>query len=205
MTVEDRASIDIPMPIWTPRLLIRPRMPGDGEFALNALNETWDELHRWMAWAENRDQFTSEWLEARNRRAIANFIQRDGIELLGIEIATGVAVVWCGLHDIDWNNHQCDTGFWVRKSAQRRNFATEATNAMLRYAFGALAMHRVGLTHSDGNEASRRIAEKLGFTRLGVERAANPLPGGVMADRVCYARFDTAGLPTLNVHWGAPQ
>ena len=110
--------------------------------------------------------------------------------------------MWCGFHDIDWKARQCDTGFWVRRSAQGRNIATESTNAMLRYAFGALGMCRVGLTHSDGNEASRRIAEKLGFVHIGVERAANPLPGGLMADRFCYARFGTEGLPPLDVHWG---
>jgi RimJ/RimL family protein N-acetyltransferase len=73
---------------------------------------------------------------------------------------------------------------------------------MLRYAFGALGMRRVGLTHSDGNEASRRIAEKLGFVLVGVDRAANPLPGGLIADRFRYERFGTEGLPPLEVQWG---
>ncbi len=52
--------------------------------------------------------------------------------------------MWCGFHDIDWKARQRDTGFWVRRSAQGRNIATESTNAMLRYAFGALGMCRVG-------------------------------------------------------------
>jgi RimJ/RimL family protein N-acetyltransferase len=198
----DPTLIDVPMPIRTPRLLIRPRKPGDGEFALAAVKETWDELHRWMWWAETLDQFTSEQLEMRNRHAIANFLQRDVIELLGIEIATGEPVIWCGFHDIDWRARQCDTGFWVRRSAQGRNIATESTNAMVRYAFGALRMRRVGLTHSEGNGASRRIAEKLGFQHVGVERARNPLPGGRMADRFCYVRFGAEGLPPLDVYWG---
>jgi RimJ/RimL family protein N-acetyltransferase len=202
MTADNPVPIDVPMPIRTPRLLIRPRQLGDAEFALAAISETWDELHRWMWWAENLDQFTTERLEMRYRHAVAKFAQRDPIELLGIEIATGEPVVWCGFHDIDWEAYRCDTGFWVRRSAQGRNIATESTNAMLRYAFGALGMRRVGLTHSDGNEASRRIAEKLGFIHVGVERAANPLPGGVMADRFSYARFGAEGLPPLDVHWG---
>lgn len=201
MLEDSPGLIDVPMPIRTPRLLIRPREPGDGKFALAAIRETWDELHRWMWWAENLDQFTSEQLEARNRHAIARFLQRDGIELLGIETVTEEPVVWCGFHDIDWKGRQCDTGFWVRRSAQGRNIATESTNAMVRYAFGALGMRRVGLTHSAGNEASRRIAEKLGFVPEGVQRAANPLPGGRIADRFCYARFGPEGLPPLDVHW----
>ena len=33
--------------------------------------------------------------------------------------------------------------------------------------FGVLGMQRVGLTHSIGNEPSRRIAERLGFALKG--------------------------------------
>ena len=111
-------------------------------------------------------------------------------------------MVWCGLHDIDWQARQCDTGYWVRSSAQRRGFATEAANAMARYAFGALDMRGVGLTHSAGNEASRRIAEHLGFSLEGIQRAANLLPEGKFADRYCYGLLDPASLPPLDVQWG---
>jgi RimJ/RimL family protein N-acetyltransferase len=202
MVANGPVLVDLPMPIRTPRLLIRPRQPGDGQFTLAAIIETWDELHKWMWWAENLDRFTPEQVEMRNRQAIANFRQRDVIELLGIDVATDDPVIWCGFHDIDWRARECGTGYWVRRSAQRRNIATESTNAMLRYAFSVLGMRRVGLTHSDGNEASRRIAEKLGFVPQGVQRASNPLPGGSRADKICYARFGAEGLPALDVRWG---
>jgi RimJ/RimL family protein N-acetyltransferase len=189
------------MPIRTPRLLIRPKQVGDGAITSAAVAETWDELHKWMRWAENRDAFTAESMEIRNRHVMASFILRDGIELIGVEASTGTAVIWCGFHDIDWQGRQCDTGYWVRESAHGRGFATEATNALVRYAFGALGMRRVGLTHSGGNEASRRIAERLGFSFEGIQRDANILPGGRCADRYCFARFDIAGLPDLEVQW----
>jgi ribosomal-protein-serine acetyltransferase len=193
--------IDVPMPIRTPRLLIRPKQVGDGAITSAAVAETWDELHKWMRWAENRDAFTAESMEIRNRQVIASFILRESIELIGVEAATGTAVIWCGLHDLDWQGRQCDTGCWVRKAAQGRGFATEAANALVRYAFGALGMRRIGLTHSAGNEASRRIAERLGFSFEGIQRDANILPGGRNADRYCYARLDVAGLPDLEVQW----
>jgi len=197
----DLVLIDLPMPIRTPRLLLRPRRPGDGQFTLAAIRESWDELHKWMSWAENLNSFTAEQIDSRYRQATGSFLERDVIELLGFEVGSGEPVVWCGLHDIDWRARECDTGFWVRRSAQGKNIATESANAMIRYAFGALGMRRVGLTHSDGNAASRRIAEKLGFAPQGVQRGANPLPGGLRADRVCYARFGAEGLPALDVHW----
>ena len=140
-------------------------------------------------------------MEIRNRHVMASFILREGRELIGVEVATGTAVIWCGLHDIDWQGRQCDTGYWVRKSAQGRGFATEAANALVRYAIGALGMRRIGLTYSGGNEASRRIAERFGFSLEGIQKGANILPGGKCADRYCCARFDVAGLPDLEVQW----
>jgi RimJ/RimL family protein N-acetyltransferase len=202
MASTDPGLIDVPMPIRTPRLTIRPKQVGDGAITFSAVMETWQDLTQWMRWAENRDSFTAESLEIRTRQVMASFLLRESIELIGIETQTGKALVWCGFHDIDWQGHQCDTGFWVRKSAQRRGIATEAANALVRYAFGALRMQRVGLTHSHGNEASRRIAEKLGFRLEGIQAKANLLPGGRAEDRYCYARFDVAGLPDLEVTWG---
>ena len=202
MAQQNPSQIAVPMPIRTPRLLIRPRQTGDHVFALEAIRETWDELHKWMVWAEDPSQFTLESLEKRNRHAMANFLQRDVLELIGFDVATGQAVIWCGLHDIDWQARECDTGYWVRQPAQRQGFATESTNALVRYAFGALGMTQVRLTHSEGNEASRRIAGKLGFQLEGVEESANPLSGGRMADRIRYICHDPQALPPLEVSWG---
>jgi ribosomal-protein-serine acetyltransferase len=202
MKAEDNpVLIDVPMPIRTPRLLIRPPQPGDGVATASAVSETWEDLHRWMAWAESLDNHSAEQMEIRTRQIMAKFVLREEFNLLGVEIASGQPVIRCGFHGVDWKARQCETGFWVRKSAQGRGFATESTNALLRYAFGALGMRRVGITHSSGNEASRRVVEKLGFAPEGIQRAANLLPGGRIADRHLYARFDTAGLPPLEVQW----
>ncbi|HEY1575595.1 MAG TPA: GNAT family protein [Terracidiphilus sp.] len=201
MAFSNPVLIDLPMPVRTPRLLIRPKQVGDGAITSAAVLESWDELHKWMRWAENREAFTPEAMEIRTRHMMASFILREVIEFIGIDNNTGNAVVWCGLHDIDWQARQCDTGYWVRQSAQRQGFATEAAIALVRYAFCALGMQRIGLTHSAGNEPSRRIAEKLGFSFEGIQRAANVLPGGNRADRLCYARFDVVGLPELDVQW----
>jgi RimJ/RimL family protein N-acetyltransferase len=197
------ASIDLPMPIRTPRLLIRTKQLEDSVQTAAAVHETWDDLHRWMHWAENPKAFTPETMEARYRQVIAMPFPAAFIEFIGVEIAAQIPVVWCGFHDIDWEARRCDTGFWVRKIAHGRGFATEAANALLRYAFEALRMKRVGLTHSKGNQASRRIAEKLGFHFDGIQPGANPLPGGRFADRYCYSRLDARGLPPLEVQWGS--
>lgn len=154
-----------------------------------------------MHWANSLNEFTVEQQEIRSRHHIASFILREEFNLIGIELSSGQPVIWWSFYDLDWTARHCNTGCWVRKNAQGKGIATEATNAMVRYAFGALGMRRVGLTHSSGNEASRSIAERLGFALEGTQRAASVLPGGRVADRCCYARLNTAGLPELDVDW----
>lgn len=60
--------IDVPMPIRTPRLLIRPKQLGDGAITSAAVIENWEELHKWMRWAEDPSGFTAELMEIRNRQ-----------------------------------------------------------------------------------------------------------------------------------------
>jgi RimJ/RimL family protein N-acetyltransferase len=82
------------------------------------------------------------------------------------------------------------TEYWVRKSAQGQGSLLKQENALVRYSFGALGMRRIGLTHSCGNEASRRIANKLGFSFEGIQRGTNILPGGKSADQVWLSNFE---------------
>ncbi len=198
---QDPSTIAVPMPIRTPRLLIRPKQLADARETVAAVAETWNDLHQWMAWAQNAEDNTVQQQELRARVVDARFELRQEFNLVGTEVATGRLVIWCGFHEVDWQARRCETGFWVRKSAQGQGFATESTIALVLYAFKALGMKQVGITHSAGNEASRRIIEKLGFTPAGVLPNANPLPGGRVADRHCYVRTGTARLPALDVSW----
>ncbi len=201
----DPILLEIPLPIRTPRLLIRANQPGDGALTAAAVTETWDDLHLWMDWAECLEDNTPEKQEIRTRQVMAKFLLHEEFNLVGIELETGQPVLWCGFHNINWRARHCDTGYWVRKSAQNRGLATEATNALLRYAFGPLGMQRVGISHAAGNERSRRVIEKLGFTPEGIQHKAMQLPGNRFTDRHLYARFDLAGLPDLDVTWGEPD
>jgi RimJ/RimL family protein N-acetyltransferase len=193
--------LDVPMPIQTPRLILRPKQSGDGETASAAVAETWDDLRRWMSWAEDLGDFSIEKMETHARQAMARLILREDIQMVGIEKATGAQVITCGLHRFDWQGPLCEIGYWVRKSAQGRGFATEAANALVRYAFGALRMKRITLTCASENIASKRVAERLNFLFEGLQKQAEVLPGRTAADRLSFARFDIDDLPELEVRW----
>lgn len=194
--------IDVPMPIVTPRLILRPWQAGDGAVLTDAKAETWEALCRWMLWTNGGQDAQRDEIHARERQAA--FILRTDMSLIGFEKDTGLAVIWTGLHQPDWEKRHFSTGYWVRQSAQGKGYATESTNALLRYAFNALAAQRVEICHAEGNDASRRVIEKLGFVKEGVLVKAHQLPDGSMVDEHAYARLDANGLSPLSVTWGLP-
>jgi hypothetical protein len=53
----------VPIPITTPRLILRPPQSGDGAELTRAVRETWDSLNRWMPWAADQDAMTEVFYE----------------------------------------------------------------------------------------------------------------------------------------------
>jgi RimJ/RimL family protein N-acetyltransferase len=191
--------IDIPMPVETPRLIIRGIQSGDGAEMYVAKKETWDHLKKWMPFTKNE---TSPEIEERTAREHhAKFILREDLMMIGFDRETGKAAVFTGLHRMDWEGGYFETGFWVRKSFQNKGYATEASNALTRFAFGALSAKKLAICHAGGNEESRRVIERLGFMPRGVLEDDHKLPDGRMTSMHWYARYDTNGLPEIDVRW----
>jgi RimJ/RimL family protein N-acetyltransferase len=192
--------IDVPMPIVTPRLILRAPAPSDGP-AMNAAKlESLPELVKWMPWAKTPSTIDDD--EATAREAAAKFIMRTDLMMLIFERDTGRLVGGTGLHRFDWDKRHFEIGYWVRTSAHGKGYATEATNALLRFAFNALSATRVEINHADGNDASAAVIRKLGFVKEGVLRNATTLPGGTSVDKHVYSRLNLDNLPALDVRWG---
>ncbi len=192
--------LDLPLPIMTPRLMIRPVMPGDGQATHDAIEETFDQLHRWMPWAGK--QIEPSATEINIREAHARFILRKDFRMNGYERQSERLVVCSGLHDPDWKIGRFEIGYWVRKSAQGQGYAAEIANALARYAFSVLNARRVESRHAEGNQASRATIRKLGFDHEGVRRQGMVLPDGTIADEHLYALLSPDPLPPLDVTWG---
>jgi len=63
-----------------------------------------------------------------------------------------------------------EIGYWVRSGETRQGICTEAVGMLLDEIFDSLGYHKIVLRIAVGNDASDRVAEKLGFTREGVLR-----------------------------------
>lgn len=102
------------------------------------------------------------------------------------EQATGAFLGSCGLSDLCKEHRRAGLGFWMRSSATDRGYATDAARAVLSFGFEDLGLARVEIEVAVGNNASRRIAEKLGCRREGVLRQRLILPAGPV-DTEMYA------------------
>jgi ribosomal-protein-serine acetyltransferase len=63
-----------------------------------------------------------------------------------------------------------EIGYWVRSGETRQGICTEAVGLLLDEVFDSMGYHKIVLRIAVGNDASDRVAEKLGFTREGVLR-----------------------------------
>jgi RimJ/RimL family protein N-acetyltransferase len=70
-----------------------------------------------------------------------------------------------------------EVSYWVASSARGNGVAARATSLAARWAFADLDVGRLELLADVTNAASRRVAEKAGFTREGVLRSARELWG----------------------------
>ena len=68
---------------------------------------------------------------------------------------------------------ELELSYQIYDQAERgRGYATEAVNLLVRYLFGRLKTNRIRLIIHPENRASRRVAEKCGFTLEGTARGA---------------------------------
>lgn len=90
--------------------------------------------------------------------------------VVGDEAVGGVGINW-----IDRDQGVGDIGYWLRCDARGHGYTTRGVVLAARWAF-EIGCERLQLRADAENEASQRVAERAGFTREGVQRAARYNP-----------------------------
>lgn len=144
-------------------LLLRPWRAADVPIVVGAYEDP--EIQRWhvrtmtpaeaagwvRSWAESWSAGTgASWavVEA------GTVVGRTGVP--GLELPTGGGKV----------------GYWVVPGARGRGIAVRALDAVTRWAFTEIGLHRLEIVHSVANAASCRVALRAGFELDGTRRAA---------------------------------
>jgi RimJ/RimL family protein N-acetyltransferase len=174
-----------PMEITAGRLHLRPWQPSDAPAVLAACTDP--DIQRWTTVPS---PYTPE--HARH------FVEEHGPKGWADDTDYGFAV--CDsirgrlLAAIAVRRHAArdtwDVGYWVVPAARGTGVASEALGVLCRWACSELGAERIEWYAAVGNWASRRVAEKAGFTVEGVLRSGIPGRDG-RADCWIGARLST--------------
>ena len=69
-----------------------------------------------------------------------------------------------GCTDMTDKDDECELGYWLGKPFWGRGYMHEAAREILRHGFETLGMTTIWCGYYDGNNNSKRVQEKLGFT-----------------------------------------
>ncbi len=159
----------VPEVLTTERFVLRRFNRRDSEALWRAVADSLPELSKWMPWAHPnyaRDEAAAyirdsnqSWKEGR----AYDFTIRTPNDP---ERHIGNVSIW----QVSRLGRVAEIGYWIRTSDTSTGAATEVTRRMIDVGFHELSMHKINLRIAEGNRASERVAEKLGFSREGVLR-----------------------------------
>lgn len=193
VTIHD-ARLWAPLEMESPRLLLRVPAPEFAEAVIEAIRESFEELHQWMAWAREIPDLATErtHLEGVRRHMVAGesldyfLFRRSDQRLLGA----------CGFPRIDRPAGCYEIGYWIRSSDTGHGYAREAVHRCAVLAFASLGAERVEIRMSDRNERSWRVAEAAGFRFESLLPNDGTHPDGSPRDSRVYALTDAPAGPS---------
>ncbi|MBA3953780.1 GNAT family N-acetyltransferase [Candidatus Dependentiae bacterium] len=187
---------DIPKQITTARLFLRTPQTGDGILLNAAVINSFDQLTKYMPWADHKPTHEESELfciQAQAQWLLGQELTFYIFDLLEQKQILGVV----SLHTIDWTVPRFEIGYWINSSYANKGIITEATNAVATYAFKKLNAQRIEIRCDEDNIPSRRIAEKLNFIQEGIllKHQQKPHHKGIR-NTVIYACYDIKQLTT---------
>lgn len=112
------------------------------------------------------DGMAEQWIEH-------NHIQDETGKQLTFAIERSHDAVLLGsirLTKISMRSYHAELGCWIGSPYWGQGYCTEASHAVLEYAFDTMGMHRIYAFHLTRNPASGRVMHKLGMTYEGCLR-----------------------------------
>jgi RimJ/RimL family protein N-acetyltransferase len=154
--------------------------PLDTPSVSRAIEESIEHLRPWLTWTAHEPLTLAQRLTwVRTRRGHFDLgsdycfgaFSKDEAQLLGFGVLRLAA-------DVD----ERELGYWIHAHHLRQGLATELVSALLRVAFDIEQLGAVELRTFPHNEASARLARRLGFSGPGFDPLSYPMPDGSKSD-----------------------
>jgi len=112
---------------------------------------------------DGRGPLSIEQVRARLRQEIATQTEHRVQYWPIFLIESGDHIGCAGLRPYDLSGNIFEIGFHIRSNCWRRGYASEATRAVMAYAFSSLKVGGLFAGHHPNNKASANLLQKLGF------------------------------------------
>jgi ribosomal-protein-serine acetyltransferase len=175
-------------PITTERLSLAPIDGSDARDMWSAVEASRAHLEPWLPWVPfNID------LDASFRYGEASASDWDAGRACRLAIrerATKRFLGVVGLESIAHLHESAELGYWLRVDTTGHGFMTEASRALLTWAFGQMHAHRIRVAAATDNHASLAVIRRLGFRFEGLAREAERCHGRWL-DHAVFALLST--------------
>ncbi|CAN90760.1 acetyltransferase, GNAT family [Sorangium cellulosum So ce56] len=172
--------------ILTARLTLRAWRPEDAPLIREAINTSLAHLRPWMPWAAHEpssmeattallEKFRDDFTEGRDFHY--GIFTRDERAVLG----------GTGLHP-RIGPGALEIGYWLRETATRCGYATEAVAGLTRVALEELGVSRVEIRCDPRNTASAAVPRRLGYRHVTTLEANTLTPAGQPRDTMVWAQ-----------------
>ena len=155
---------DIP-PMATERLILRKLLPKDYQDMYEYASD--ENTVRYLAWEHHRTiAFTKNYTKFLQKQ------YRDGLYYdWAITLKeNGKMIGTCGFTSLATEHLRGEIGYVLSPSYWGMGIAKEAAEAVIRFGFEQMDLHRIEAKFMIGNDASERVMQKLGMQREGVFR-----------------------------------
>ncbi|MER5527179.1 GNAT family N-acetyltransferase [Streptomyces sp. NPDC002677] len=154
-----------PVTLTTPRLLLRTVGPQDTEAVYTAVQDP--DIQRWTTIPS---PYLPEHARSFTEQMVPDGWSESSMFTFGVFLPTGDLAGMLALTMRSLG--VAEVGFWTAKEHRGQGYTTEATLAAARWGFTRLAIDRVEWRAEVGNQGSRAVAERAGFTVEGTLRSA---------------------------------
>jgi len=186
----------------TDRLVVRCYEPKDSPRVHELILRNKAHLSPFMGWALREPMTFEERVEL--VRGFRGRFDLGEDYFYGIFLHDGTFVGGTGLHP-RCGPEGIEIGYWIDEAQQRKGFITEVAAALAKHALRDLELARVEIHTDPRNEASNRVAEKLGFTREGILRKRYPYTHNELRDVLHWTLFREDIGRAARVNWARYQ
>lgn len=141
------------------------------------------DLVKFMPWGPNTENETRAFL-TRNFKYQSD-IPRKNFDMAITDASTGEYLGSAGLMVRSYESGVGFIGYILKREAHGKGYATEASEALLKFGFETLGLHRIEATCDEKNAASFKVMQRIGMHKEGLLRDNMMVKGSRRSTYIC--------------------